>query len=75
MKGGGSIEIGEVSKDAYRKKGVKRGLSIMDFILRIIGGVATLASAVSMATTDERLPFATAFIQFRAEYDDLPSFV
>lgn len=72
---GGSIEIGEVSKGASPKKGMKRGLSIMDFILRIIAGVATLASAVAMGTTDERLPFATVFVQFRAEYDDLPSFV
>ncbi|XP_058772499.1 casparian strip membrane protein 1 [Vicia villosa] len=72
---GGSIELGEVSKNASKSKGVKRGLSIMDFILRIVAGVATLASAVAMATTNERLPFATAFIQFRAEYDDLPSFV
>ncbi|KAJ1423667.1 Casparian strip membrane protein domain [Sesbania bispinosa] len=68
---GGSIEIGEVSP----RKGMERGLSIMDFILRIIAAVATLASALAMGTTDERLPFATAFIQFRAEYDDLPSFV
>ncbi|KAL5100198.1 hypothetical protein RYX36_004525 [Vicia faba] len=72
---GGSIELGEVPRNATTSKGVKRGLSIMDFILRIIAGVATLASAIAMATTDERLPFATAFIQFRAEYDDLPSFV
>ncbi|CAJ2648015.1 casparian strip membrane protein 1 [Trifolium pratense] len=72
---GGSIELGEVSKNASKRKGVKRGLSIMDFILRIIGGVATLSSAVAMATTNERLPFATNFVQFRAEYDDLPSFV
>ncbi|KAJ1380711.1 Casparian strip membrane protein [Sesbania bispinosa] len=68
---GGSIEIGEVSP----RKGMRRGLSIMDFILRIMAAVATLGSAVAMGTTDQRLPFATAFIQFRAEYDDLPSFV
>ncbi|KAK7307095.1 hypothetical protein VNO77_39851 [Canavalia gladiata] len=72
---GDSIEGGEVSKGASPKKGVRRGLSIMDFILRIIGGVATLGSALAMGTTNESLPFATQFIRFRAEFDDLPTLV
>ncbi|TKY69654.1 CASP protein 7 [Spatholobus suberectus] len=72
---GGSIEIGEVSKGASPRKGVTRGLSIMDFILRIIAAVATLGSALAMGTTNETLPFATQFIRFRAEFDDLPSLV
>ncbi|RDX58493.1 hypothetical protein CR513_62188, partial [Mucuna pruriens] len=72
---GGSIEVGEVSKGASPRKGVTRGLSIMDFILRIIAAVATLGSAVAMGSTNETLPFATPFIRFRAEFDDLPSFV
>ena len=71
----GSIEVGEVSKDASPRKGVARGLSIMDFILRIITAVATLGSALAMGTTNETLPFATQFIKFRAEFDDLPSLV
>ncbi|KAG5059471.1 hypothetical protein AAZX31_01G048500 [Glycine max] len=72
---GVSIEVGEVSKDASQRKGVARGLSIMDFILRIITAVATLGSALAMGTTNETLPFATQFIKFRAEFDDLPSLV
>lgn len=72
---GVSIEVGEVSKDASQRKGVARGLSIMDFILRIIAAVATLGSALAMSTTNETLPFATQFIKFRAEFDDLPSLV
>nr|KYP45405.1 UPF0497 membrane protein 2 [Cajanus cajan] len=47
----------------------------MDFVLRIIAAVATLGSALAMGTTNETLPFATQFIRFRAEFDDLPSFV
>ncbi|KAK7309807.1 hypothetical protein RJT34_06843 [Clitoria ternatea] len=69
---GGSVERGE---GASPRKGVTRGLSIMDFIFRIIAAVATLASALAMGTTNETLPFATQFIRFRAEFDDLPSFV
>ncbi|XP_057448201.1 casparian strip membrane protein 1-like [Lotus japonicus] len=72
---GGSIEIGEVSKGASQRKGMKRGLSIMDFILRIVAAAATLGGAVGMGTAEESLPFVTNFMQFRAEYDDLPSFV
>ncbi|KAK7407386.1 hypothetical protein VNO78_09265 [Psophocarpus tetragonolobus] len=72
---GDSIEDGEVSKDAFPRKGVARGLSIMDFILRIIAAAATLGSALAMGTTNETLPFATQFVQFRAQFDDLPSLV
>ncbi|KAE9595632.1 hypothetical protein Lal_00030443 [Lupinus albus] len=72
---GDSIEGGEISKVTSLRKGVTKGLSIMDFILRIIGAIATLASAVSMATTNETLPFVTQFVRFRAEFDDLPTFM
>ncbi|KAJ4835397.1 hypothetical protein Tsubulata_010561 [Turnera subulata] len=54
-------------------KGVNRGVSILDFILRILAFIATLGSAIAMATTNETLPFFTQFIRFRAEYDDLPT--
>ncbi|KAI4328469.1 hypothetical protein L6164_020821 [Bauhinia variegata] len=57
-----AIEAGEVSKGAVPRKGMKRGLSILDFVLRIMAGVATLASAVAKGTTQERLPFATQFV-------------
>lgn len=73
---GGTVEAGEViHKGVPQRKGMTRGLSIMDFILRIIAAVATLASAVAMGTTNETLPFATQFVRFRAEFDDLPTFV
>lgn len=72
---GGSIEVGEASKGASPRKGVTRGLSIMDFVLRILAAVATLGAALAMGTTNETLPFATQFVRFRAEFDDLPSLV
>ncbi|KAL7100922.1 hypothetical protein ACP275_08G024900 [Erythranthe tilingii] len=66
----GIIQLGEKN----RKAGVNRGVAVVDFFLRIIAIIATLASAISMGTTDESLPFFTQFIRFRAQYDDLPTF-
>ncbi|XP_068643971.1 casparian strip membrane protein 1-like [Aristolochia californica] len=75
MKGGLAIENGEASRAATeRAGGVNRGLSIFDFILRLVALMGALGSAISMGTTNETLPFFTQFIRFKAEYDDLPSF-
>ncbi|XP_058099935.1 casparian strip membrane protein 1-like isoform X2 [Magnolia sinica] len=76
MKGGIALENGEASKALIggSESGVNKGLSILDFIMRLLAIVGTLASAISMGTTDETLPFFTQFIQFKAQYDDLPSF-
>ncbi|KAJ4707420.1 CASP-like protein [Melia azedarach] len=72
MKAGG-VELGEAKNSAPRR-GVNRGISILDFILRLLAFIGTLGSAIAMATTNETLPFFTRFIRFRAEYDDLPTF-
>ncbi|OWM64567.1 casparian strip membrane protein 1 [Punica granatum] len=73
MKEGAAVELGDSSKAASR--GNNRGISILDFILRIIAFVCTLGSAIAMGTTNETLPFFTQFIRFRAEYDDLPTLI
>ncbi|XP_057543523.1 casparian strip membrane protein 3-like [Amaranthus tricolor] len=65
------LEAGVASKATT---GANRGISILDFIFRIVAGAATLGSAIAMGTTNETLPFFTQFIRFRAEYDDLPTF-
>ncbi|XP_022877780.1 casparian strip membrane protein 1-like isoform X2 [Olea europaea var. sylvestris] len=70
MKAGGAVEGGEVTK----VPGGNRAIAIIDLILRIMAIFGTLASAVAMATTDETLPFITQFIQFKAQYDDIPTF-
>lgn len=59
---------------AHPQRGLKRGLSIFDFILRICALVAALAATATMGTTDQTLPFFTQFFQFQASYDDLPTF-
>lgn len=68
-----AIESGEVSSSP--RKGMNRGLPIMDFILRVFAAVTTLASALSMGTAKQTMPFATRFFRFRVVYHDLPTFV
>ncbi|KAL6994207.1 hypothetical protein U1Q18_012314 [Sarracenia purpurea var. burkii] len=71
----GAVELGDASRGSSTlNTGVNRGISILDFIMRLAAIVATLGSAIAMGTTDETLPFFTQFIQFRARYDDLPTF-
>ncbi|OVA08972.1 Uncharacterized protein family UPF0497 [Macleaya cordata] len=71
MKAEKSLEAGKASTP---KRGVNRGLSIIDFILRIFALMGTLGSAIAMGTTSETLPFFTQFVRFKAEYNDLPTF-
>ncbi|KAL4591748.1 hypothetical protein LXL04_004719 [Taraxacum kok-saghyz] len=52
----------------------KRGLGIIDFILRVCAFAASLAAAIAMGTTSQQLPFFTQFFQFKADYTDLPAF-
>ncbi|GAB4824653.1 hypothetical protein Ancab_007525 [Ancistrocladus abbreviatus] len=54
--------------------GWKRGVAILDFMLRLAAIVAALAATITMGTTDQTLPFFTQFFQFQANYDDLPAF-
>ncbi|KAI3453561.1 hypothetical protein Pfo_010224 [Paulownia fortunei] len=70
----GGLELGAKDSDSFPKAGVKRGVAVLDFILRLVAIIATLASAIAMGTTDESLPFFTQFIRFRAKYNDLPMF-
>ena len=70
-----AIEDGEVSKVAAPRRGIRRGLSIVDFILRILAAVATLGAAVAMGQNEQTISFSTQFLVFRAEFDDLPTFV
>ncbi|GFP90377.1 casparian strip membrane protein 1 [Phtheirospermum japonicum] len=64
----GGLELGA------KKTGVSRGVAVMDFILRLVAIIATLASAIAMGTTNQSLSFFTQFIRFRAKYSDLPTF-
>ncbi|XP_022747501.1 casparian strip membrane protein 1-like [Durio zibethinus] len=58
-----------------QKSGLKKGMGIFDFLLRLAAIIAALAAAATMGTSDETLPFFTQFFQFEASYDDLPTFM
>jgi len=57
-----------------RPGGWKKGLAIMDFILRLGGIAASLGAAATMGTSDQTLPFFTQFFQFEASYDSFTTF-
>ncbi|GER43765.1 casparian strip membrane protein 1 [Striga asiatica] len=54
--------------------GVKRGISILDLVLRIFAIFGTLGSTIAMGTTDQTLPFSTQTVIFQAQYNDIPTF-
>ncbi|KAL4339083.1 hypothetical protein AHAS_Ahas12G0274700 [Arachis hypogaea] len=57
-----------------RPGGWKKGLAIMDFILRLGAVAAALGAAATMATADQTLPFFTQYFQFEASYDSFTTF-
>ncbi|CAL5325039.1 unnamed protein product [Camellia sinensis] len=50
------------SSSSTPRNGMNRGVSTLDFILRLIAIMATLVSAIAMGTTSKTLPFITWFI-------------
>ncbi|KAJ9699557.1 hypothetical protein PVL29_008243 [Vitis rotundifolia] len=66
--------VGTTKAVQHPQAGLKRGLAIFDFILRLSAIGAALAATATMGTTDQTLPFFTQFFQFQASYDDLPAF-
>jgi hypothetical protein len=64
-------EHGETSNSkAPLSRGVSRGVSVVDLVLRVIAVVGTLASAIAMGTTNQALPSFTQFIRFKTQYSD-----
>jgi len=57
-----------------RPGGWKKGVAIMDFILRLGAIAAALGAAATMGTSDQTLPFFTQFFQFEASYDSFTTF-
>ncbi|XP_034914775.1 casparian strip membrane protein 5 [Populus alba] len=69
-----AVEPGEASTiTAAPKRGINRGISIADLILRGVAVIGTFASALAMGTTTETLTIFAQPIMIRAKYNDLPS--
>ncbi|KAK7261197.1 hypothetical protein RIF29_27502 [Crotalaria pallida] len=54
--------------------GWKKGVAIIDFILRLGAIGATLGAAALMGNNEQVLPFFTQFLQFHAQWNDFPMF-
>ncbi|OIW09348.1 hypothetical protein TanjilG_01319 [Lupinus angustifolius] len=57
-----------------QKVGWKKGVAIIDFILRLGAIGATLGAAAIMGNNEQILPFFTQFLQFDAQWNDFPMF-
>ncbi|XP_045809172.1 casparian strip membrane protein 1 [Trifolium pratense] len=57
-----------------RPGGWKKGIAILDFILRLGAVAAALGAAATMGMSDQTLPFFTQFFQFEASYDSFTTF-
>ncbi|KAK9002585.1 hypothetical protein V6N11_025255 [Hibiscus sabdariffa] len=57
------------------KRGVKKGLAIGDFVLRLCAMAATTGAAVTVGNAQQTLPFFTQFFQFQAQFNDIPTLV
>nr|P0DH80.1 RecName: Full=Casparian strip membrane protein 1; Short=PtCASP1 [Pinus taeda] len=53
----------------------RRGLAILDFLLRLLAIGATLSAAIAMGTNNETLKFFTQFFQFNARFYNLSAFI
>ncbi|KAL6528948.1 hypothetical protein OROMI_028834 [Orobanche minor] len=79
-----NIDIQESSKSTKGKAvlvtaparpgGWKKGIAIMDFILRLGAIAAALGAAATMRMSDQTLTFFTQFFQFEASYDSFTAF-
>ncbi|KAM1394097.1 hypothetical protein ACFX1Q_030004 [Malus domestica] len=64
----------KVTKIRTMGGGWKKGLAIIDIVLRLGAGSAAVAAAYTAGNTEQILPFFTQFFQFHAQYNDLPTF-
>ncbi|KAL6205264.1 hypothetical protein ACLB2K_022526 [Fragaria x ananassa] len=56
------------------RRGSKKGLAIVDLVLRLGASAAAFAAAYTTGNSDQIIPFFTQFLQFHAQYTDLPTF-
>ncbi|CAM0903791.1 unnamed protein product [Alopecurus aequalis] len=59
----------------HRSDRGSRCMAFLDFLLRIAAFGPVLAAAIATGTSDETLSVFTEFYQFRARFDDFPTFL
>ncbi|KAL0461617.1 UNVERIFIED_CONTAM: Casparian strip membrane protein 3 [Sesamum latifolium] len=62
------------SGSGQKRSGVSRGVAVLDFILRLVAIVATLASAIAMGTTNESLPLFYSVHSVQGQIQRSPHF-
>ncbi|PON62945.1 Casparian strip membrane protein [Trema orientale] len=65
--------VGTTKATLVRRVGWKKGVAIVDFVLRLGAAAAAFAAAAAVGQAEEVLPFFTQFLQFHAQYNDLPT--
>ena len=65
--------VGTTKATLVRRVGWKKGVAIFDFVLRLSAAAATFAAAAAVGQAEQVLPFFTQFLQFHAQYNDLPT--
>lgn len=73
-KGKGIIAVASTKATPLPTAGWKKGLAIVDFVLRLGAIGATMGAAVMMGNTEQILPFFTQFLQFHAQWNEFPMF-
>ena len=56
-----------------RRVGWKKGMAIVDFVLRLGAASAAFSASTAVGQAEEVLPFFTQFLQFHVQYTDLPT--
>ena len=71
-----STDLVSVSTKAVPLPGSRwrKGVAIIDFVLRLGVIGAAMGSAVLMGSNEEILPFFTQFLQFHAQWNEFPMF-
>lgn len=69
-----TLEAGEASNESPPKTDVNKGVSKLDFIMRIVAMFGTLGSVIAMSTINQTLPFSMQFFRFGIKHNGLPTF-
>ncbi|KAL1538719.1 casparian strip membrane protein 1-like [Salvia divinorum] len=74
----GDKENGAQEEEAPAPAPPSRGMSLVDFILRVVAAISTMGSAIAVATTSRSLPSLDSFNNFihftSRQYQDFPTF-